>query len=93
MPADGRKRAHVRVRGRVQGVFFRAELRERARSRRLAGWVRNNPDGTVEAVLEGPAEGVESVLAWCGRGPAGAEVDDVEVDWESPDDEQGFSVR
>ena len=93
MPADERKRAHVRVRGRVQGVFFRGEMRERARSRRVAGWVRNDPDGTVEAILEGPAEAVESVLAWCGRGPAGAEVADVEVVWETPDDEQSFSVR
>ncbi len=93
MPADERKRAHVRIRGRVQGVFFRGELRERARSRHAAGWVRNNPDGTVEAVLEGPADAVESIVEWCGRGPSGAEVEDVEVIWETPDDEQSFSVR
>ena len=86
------RRAHVIVRGQVQGVFFRAETRDRARSLGLSGWVRNNHDGTVEAVFEGPAERVESVVSWCRRGPAGAEVEDVEVFSEEPTGLAGFEV-
>lgn len=86
-------RARVVIRGRVQGVFFRVETRERARSLGLAGWVRNNPDGTVEAVFQGDRDRVDSMLAWCGRGPAGAHVEDVEVEWAEPRDERGFTTR
>jgi acylphosphatase len=85
-------RAHVRVAGRVQGVFFRGDTYERARSRRLAGWVRNLPDGSVEAVFEGPREAVESLVRWCERGPSGARVDDVQVRWENPRGEEGFRI-
>ena len=81
------------IRGRVQGVFFRAATEARARSLELAGWVRNAPDGSVEAVFEGPRERVESMLDWCGRGPAGARVDEVEADWEAAAGESGFRVR
>jgi acylphosphatase len=83
-------RAHVVVRGRVQGVFFRAEASQRARSLGLAGWVRNTPDGAVEAVFEGDRDRIESIVAWCRRGPALAQVDDVTVDWEEPRGEAGF---
>jgi acylphosphatase len=86
-------RAHLLVRGYVQGVFFRAELRDRARSLRLAGWVRNNPDGTVEAVVEGPRERVESLVAWCGRGPRGAVVEDADVTWEEPTGMRSFEIE
>ena len=75
-------RAHVTARGRVQGVFFRAEAASRARSLGLAGWVRNLSDGSVEAVFEGPQEAVESMLRWCEQGPAGARVEAVDVTWE-----------
>jgi acylphosphatase len=85
-------RARVRVRGRVQGVFFRAETRDRARSLGLAGWVRNCPDGSVEAVFEGDRERVQSMVHWCERGPSGARVDGVDVAWEEPVGEQGFAV-
>jgi len=81
------------VHGSVQGVFFRAETRDRARSLRLAGWVRNAPDGTVEAVLEGDDEQVESMVEWCRRGPGGARVEEVEVAWSEPEGEEGFSIR
>ncbi|HEX2292210.1 MAG TPA: acylphosphatase [Gaiellaceae bacterium] len=81
------------IKGRVQGVFFRAETAERARSLGLAGWVRNNRDGTVEAVFEGDREQIESVLRWCGRGPALASVEDVAVEWEPPRGEHGFATR
>ncbi|HEX7309761.1 MAG TPA: acylphosphatase [Gaiellaceae bacterium] len=78
------------VRGSVQGVGFRYSLRERARSRDIAGWVRNNPDGSVEAVFEGAPEAVDALVAWCHRGPAGARVDDVSVELEAPSGERGF---
>jgi acylphosphatase len=87
-------RARVRVTGRVQGVFFRAETRDRAGSLGLSGWVSNEPDGSVEAVFEGERERVESMVDWCRRGPRGAEVEDVEVEWEEPQGRDGaFSVR
>jgi acylphosphatase len=86
-------RAEVRITGFVQGVFFRAEARNRARSLGLAGWVRNAPDGSVEAVFEGDSERVESMVEWCRRGPRGAQVDDVEVDWGALQGEPEFSVR
>jgi acylphosphatase len=77
----------------VQGVFFRVETRNRARSLGLAGWVRNQSDGSVEAAFEGGDEAVESMIEWCRRGPAGARVDDVEVNWVDPEGEDGFSIR
>jgi acylphosphatase len=87
------KRVQVRIRGRVQGVFFRAEARARAESLGVAGWVRNAEDGSVEAVFESDEERVSSMVEWCRRGPGGAEVDDVEVRSEEPIGETGFSVR
>jgi acylphosphatase len=77
----------------VQGVFFRDETRRRARSLGVAGWVSNRRDGAVEAVFEGSRNAVESMVRWCGRGPSGAQVDDVHVDWEDPRGEDGFAVR
>jgi acylphosphatase len=82
------------VRGRVQGVFFRVETRDRARSLGLEGWVSNEPDGSVEAVFEGAPDRIDSMLEWCRRGPRGAEVEDVEVAWEKPEGGLGgFSLR
>jgi len=86
-------RAHVVVTGRVQGVFFRAETRDRARSLGLGGWVRNNGDGSVEAVFEGDEERVESMVEWCRRGPAYAKVENVQVAWEDPRSEREFAVQ
>jgi len=87
------KRAQVVVHGAVQGVFFRVEARDRARSLGVAGWVRNTADGSVEAVLEGEDERVESMVDWCRRGPRGARGDDVDVTWAEPQGETGFSIR
>lgn len=91
--ADEVARARVRVSGRVQGVFFRAEARDRARSLGLSGWVRNAHDGSVEASFEGPGERVQSMVEWCRRGPALAEVQDVSVDWEEPEGGRDFQIR
>ena len=87
------KRARVVVHGAVQGVFFRVETRDRARTLGIGGWVRNTADGSVEAVFEGDDEPVESMVDWCGRGPRGARVDDVDVTWADPQGEDGFSIR
>ena len=86
-------RAHVIVTGRVQGVFFRGQTRDRARSLGLGGWVRNNGDGSVEAVFEGDDDRVESMVEWCRRGPAYAEVENVQVAWEDPRGETEFAVQ
>jgi acylphosphatase len=74
-------RAHVTVRGRVQGVYFRASTVYEAQNLGLTGWVRNCADGTVEAVAEGQRKKVEDWIAWCRRGPSGARVEKVEVKW------------
>jgi acylphosphatase len=87
-----RSRARVVVHGRVQGVFFRAEARSRAGSLGLDGWARNEPDGSVQAVFEGPRELVESMVEWCRRGPRGARVEAVETAWEDPEGLVGFQV-
>ena len=80
----------VVVSGRVQGVGFRWATLERARSRGVAGWVRNSTEGNVEAVFEGPTEAVDALVAWVRRGPSGARVDDVTVEVEAPLGESGF---
>jgi acylphosphatase len=86
-------RYRVVVTGRVQGVWYRQSCRRRAAGAGVAGWVRNNPDGTVEAVLEGEAAAVEQVLAWMRVGPPHAAVGDVEVRAETPVGERSFAVR
>lgn len=73
------KRVRLVVSGRVQGVFFRATCARRARALGLGGSVRNMPDGSVEAVFEGPSADVEAMVAWCRSGPELARVDEVEV--------------
>jgi acylphosphatase len=82
----------VVVRGSVQGVGFRYATVSRASSLGLGGWVWNRPDGAVEAVFEGPLERVESMVAWCRRGPSGADVDEVEARAEEPAGEGEFRV-
>ena len=84
----------VVVHGRVQGVFFRDSLRGYAEEHGVAGWVRNNSDGTVEAVLEGPEAAVERVLEFIRTGgPPAARVQQVEVEEQSPAGLSGFEVR
>jgi acylphosphatase len=80
------------VHGFVQGVFFRDTVRRKAEAARVGGWVRNNRDGTVEAVFEGDAEAVERLVAFCRRGPRGARVDRVDVFDEEPEGLAWFRV-
>lgn len=86
-------RKRVVVSGRVQGVWFRDSCREQAQRRRVAGWVRNNPDGAVEAVFEGADSDVAAMVDWVGHGPPRAVVTDVDVTEEQPDGLVGFVVR
>ena len=86
-------RAHVVVRGVVQGVWFRASTQREAELLGLTGWVRNAPDGSVEAAFEGPRPTVERMIAWCHAGPPRAIVEDVEVAWLPARGEQGFRTR
>jgi len=87
------KRARVVVHGDVQGVFFRDTVRGAAAERGVAGWVRNNDDGTVEAVFEGPGDEVEAMVDLCREGPRAARVGEVEVSTEEPEGLGGFEVR
>lgn len=89
-----RERAHVRVSGGVQGVFFRDSTREKATQLGLAGWVKNLADGSVEALFEGPSERVREMVRWCEEGPSRAEVESVEVEYEEPGEDLGsFEVH
>ena len=81
------------VYGRVQGVGFRYWLARAGSTRGVAGWARNRPDGTVEVVVEGDREAVESVLRLAGEGPLGARVERVEVTDEQPEGLIGFATR
>jgi acylphosphatase len=80
------------VHGYVQGVFFRDTTRRMATSRGVCGWVRNRPDGTVEAIFEGPHDAVERLVEFAREGPRGARVDRVEVIDEPPEGVAGFRI-
>jgi acylphosphatase len=86
------ERRHVVVYGSVQGVGFRFSVERAANTRRVAGWVRNRPDGAVEAVFEGAPEDVEALVDFCRRGPRGAEVERVDVEAGSAEGLAGFRV-
>ena len=87
------KAIDVRITGLVQGVSFRFGTREQARRLGVAGWVRNEPDGSVTGHFEGPGDAVDALVAWCGHGPAHAEVDEVVVTPGAPSGATGFLVR
>ncbi len=86
-------RRRVVVHGHVQGVFFRDSTRRLAEREGVAGWVRNRPDGAVEAVFEGEPAAVERLLRFARAGPRGAVVDRVDVAEEEPENLRGFGVR
>jgi acylphosphatase len=86
------ERRHVVIYGFVQGVGFRFGVERTATARGVAGWVRNRPDGAVEAVFEGERADVEALVEFCRRGPRGAEVERVDVEEESAEGLAGFRV-
>lgn len=90
---NDRTRAHVFVSGHVQGVYYRANTRDRARELGIDGWVQNLRDGRVEAIFEGDSEAVEEMIEWCHDGSPAANVEAVEVERESPQGESDFEIR
>ena len=88
-----RRAVDVMITGRVQGVFFRARTQERAARLGVAGWVGNQPDGTVAAHFEGEPDDVAALVEWCRTGPERAQVDDVRVTESQPGGATGFDVR
>lgn len=93
MSAGDRVRRRVIAHGRVQGVFFRQNLRELAKGSAVAGWARNRADGSMEACFEGPAGAVERLVAWCADGPDQARVTRLDVIEEEPQGIAGFRAR
>ena len=81
---------HLRIHGQVQGVFFRYSAKEQAENLGLVGWIRNNLDGSVEALAEGERDKLEQFIIWCRKGPPGAEVQKLKVEWSK--EEEQFST-
>ncbi|NHJ31622.1 MAG: acylphosphatase [Asgard group archaeon] len=77
-----KSRASFLIKGQVQGVFFRVNAKEMASSLSITGWIKNNPDGSVSGVAEGPKDLVSKFLDWCKRGPSQAEVSALDFNWE-----------
>jgi acylphosphatase len=75
-------RAHLFIFGRVQGVFFRSQTKNKADINGVKGWIRNLPDGGVEAVFEGEKEAVQKLVDFCKQGPFGARVAKIDFEWE-----------
>ncbi len=93
-PFAEKARAHFKVHGRVQGVYFRASTVQCAQELGLTGWVRNCDDGSVEGVAEGPRHRLEQLISWCWQGPSGAKVTNVEVFWASAESTFiGFTIK
>lgn len=94
MASNDKERAHVYISGNVQGVFFRDSTRQKAEELDLNGWVKNMPDGRVEALFEGSSDAVRRMLDWCKEGPSQATVENVEAEHEEPEEDlKGFEVR
>ena len=88
------KHVHVFVRGRVQGVFYRASTRREALALGLSGWVRNRRDGRVELVASGDGPAVHALVEWCRQGPPRSAVEDVQPEWlSSVPSSEGFEIR
>ena len=86
-------RRRVTVYGRVQGVFFRDSVRERAQAHGVSGWVCNRGDGALEAVLEGPSQAVQALVRFCETGPPRARVESIDAREEDPEGLDGFAIR
>ncbi len=88
------KALHLIIHGRVQGVWFRASTQEVANQLKIRGWVRNTPDGAVEAHIQGDDTSVSKMLLWCYQGPPGARVDSIDVKEVSLNEEyKAFNIR
>lgn len=89
-----RARVHLKIDGRVQGVYFRAATVEQARRLGLTGWVMNCADSSVEVIAEGAREQLEKLVTWCGSGPPGAQVKKLRTEWEDSKNEfQAFFIK
>lgn len=89
-----KKQVHVIVKGRVQGVCFRMETQRAAQGLNLTGWVRNCPDGSVEAMFEGDKSDLDQMIQWCRQGPPASSVNQVETDWlDTVSGFTGFNIR
>lgn len=89
-----RERLSLRIRGKVQGVWYRASAREEARKLRVVGYVQNCPDGSVEVVAEGTRPALERLMAWCHQGPPAAQVNLVDCEWLPPTGEfDNFDIK
>ncbi len=86
-------RRRLVVHGNVQGVFYRDSTRHAARNEGVSGWAANRSDGSVEVVLEGPPDAVQSVVGYCHQGPSSADVHSVDEHEESPEGLTGFQIR
>lgn len=90
---EDRTRVHVFVNGDVQGKGFREAIKEKADEQGVVGWVKNLPDGRIEAAIEGPRDEVYRVVGLCRAGPNGARVDGVQVDREPPKNDKSFKIK
>jgi acylphosphatase len=87
-------RVHLRVTGRVQGVYYRASMLQAAQELGVTGWVKNCPDGSVEAVAESSKAKLDELIAWCRQGPEGARVAAVDAQWQDPENRFiGFTIK
>lgn len=93
IPQPAESRVRVLVSGRVQGVGYRYSTVHEANRLGVSGWVRNLPDGRVEAAFEGTKAAVEAMIKWCHKGPPDAVVENVAVEFETPEGLQGFETR
>ncbi|MBW3584967.1 MAG: acylphosphatase [Cyanobacteria bacterium 0813] len=92
-PSSSPVRVRVFVSGLVQGVGYRYSTMNQAKYLGLSGWVRNLPDGRVEAVFEGEKKAVEGMISWCRRGPSGATVSELVLEYEDPEGDGTFEIR
>ena len=92
MIMDDIKTMHLVVSGKVQGVFFRASCVDAARKSGISGWVRNMPDGRVEIIASGTHTHIDEFVKWCGHGPSGARVDDLQVEEKAFQSFENFTI-
>ena len=89
-----KKQVSLTISGRVQGVFYRANVAEIAEALELTGWVKNDPSGTVVTLAQGEEDNLKRFIKWCWKGPDSADVTDVEEEWQEPTESfDSFEVR